>query len=318
MSAALPVPAPSERVTPDRWTRRRRAKNTAIYLVVRVALALVRPLPRGLLVALGRALGAVAWLFASSPRRLAEENVRAALPEIGERSRGLMRRSFIELGGLLGDAVTLLRPHVRCSDTLPLGTEARAVLEAARAHGRGIVLVTAHLGAWERMAGSLVEAGFPLTTPVRPSYDPRLERLVHHPLRAGRGVHALDRDAPGTARALVRALRDGGIAGFLVDLDTSVPSVSVPFLGHPARTPVGPARIALRTGAPVVVAIARPGEITIDLVRDASPGIHGDLDEDVHLLTAELSARLGDAIRRDPTRWIWMHDRWGRRRRAPH
>jgi KDO2-lipid IV(A) lauroyltransferase len=303
--------AGSARVAPERWSRGRRLKNGAIYAVVRVALALVTPLPRAVLVVFGRALGLLAWACAGSARRRAVTNVQRALGENDQRSRAIVRRSFVELGGLLGDAVTLLRPRVRCSDRLPLDENARRVLAEARAHGRGIVLVTAHLGSWERMAGSLVEAGHALTTPVRPSYDPRLERQVHAPLRRGRGVEALDRDAPSTPRALVRALRAGGIVGFLIDLNTAVASVAVPFLGRDAWTPVGPARIALRTGAPVVLAIAGRDAITVTLVRDACAPVRGPIDDEAKALTAELSAHLGEAIRRDPTRWIWMHDRWG-------
>jgi KDO2-lipid IV(A) lauroyltransferase len=175
-------------------------------------------------------------------------------------------------------------------------------------------LITAHLGPWERLAAALVAEGFPLTTPVRTSYDPRLEVLLHAPLRRNRGVHAIDREAPGTPRALVRALRAGEVAGFLVDLNTRVASVCVPFFGVDAWTPSGPARLALRTGAPVVSAFATRAGIVVSEVRAASEPLSSVSDEDVLALTRAMTEHVERAIAREPERWIWMHDRFGERR----
>jgi KDO2-lipid IV(A) lauroyltransferase len=129
------------------------------------------------------------------------------------------------------------------------------------------------------------------------------------PLRRNRGVDAIDRDAPGTPRALVRALRRGGIAGFLVDVDTRVASVTAPFFGRPARTPSGAARLALGTGAPVVAAFATRDGISVELLRPASPR-ETATDERVLTLVSAMNRAIEAAITREPTRWIWMHDRF--------
>ena len=301
------------RIAPADWSLARRAKNTAIYWLVCAALAIAAPMPHAWLVGAGRALGWLAWLGARRARRVAESNARRVLGAADLRPDDVARRSFVELGGLLGDAVTLLRPDERALARLPFAAGAQETLAALLDEGAGVVLVTAHLGAWERLAACLVEAGFALTTPVRASYDPRLEARVHAPLRTRRGVVALDRDAPGTPRALLRAMRRGGIVGFLVDLRTTVASVRVPFLGVPAWTPTAPARLALRTGAPVVVAIAGPREIELEVVRHRAPRSSGAIDDAVIALTTRLNEVLGAAVLRAPERWIWMHDRWGER-----
>lgn len=289
------------------WTPSQRVKNDAILALVWIALLVARVLPRAALIACGRALGAIAWMFARRTRRLACENMRRSLGD--ER---LARRSFDELGALLGDTIALLRP----TEPVRLGFApgAREVLERAREAGRGVVLITAHLGPWERLAAALVAEGFPLTTPVRTSYDPRLEALLHAPLRRNRGVHAIDRDAPGTPRALVRALRANEVAGFLIDLNTRVASVRVPFFGHDAWTPSGPARLALRTGAPVVAAFATRDGMVVSEVRAACEPRSSVSDVDVIALTRAMTEHVERAIAREPERWIWMHDRFGERR----
>lgn len=291
------------------WTRAQRVKNDCIYLVVRVVLAMVRLLPRSVLIRAGRGIGTLAWHVAPRTRALAEANLRRAFP--GADTSRLLRATYRELGALLGDTLALLHPKEPVRLAFVPG--ARDVLERARNAGRGVVLITAHLGPWERLAAALVAEGFALTTPVRRSYDPRLEQALHAPLRRTRGVEAIDRDAPGTPRALVRALRRGDVAGFLVDLNTRVASARVSFFGAPAWTPTGPARLALRTGAPVVAAFATRNGIVVEEVRSAAAPAEAS-DEAVLALTQAMTAHVERAIADEPERWIWMHDRWGDRR----
>jgi KDO2-lipid IV(A) lauroyltransferase len=304
---------------PSTWSRRQRLKNDAIYVAARIALALASLPPRAWLRAFGAALGLTAWCLARGARRLAGENVARAFPALPARETSRrVRRAFVELGRLLGDTLALLRADERPSRTLAFDEPARGVLAAALAEARdagsGVILVTAHLGPWERLAAVLVEAGFPLTTPVRTSYDPRLEATLHARLRGQHGVRAVDRDAKSTPYALLRALKRGEVVGFLIDLQTRVASVRVPFLGVPAWTPSAPARLALRTGAPVVVAIATRAGVTVRLVRAASEPRQRASDGEVEALTTTLNDVLSEAIRAEPERWIWMHDRFGERR----
>lgn len=293
----------------ESWGRTQRLKNDVIFVVVWLAVSLVHVLPRGVLVVAGRGLGRLAFRVARRARALSEGNLRLAFP--GEDHRALTRRNFLELGALLGDTLALLR--AREPVRLGFAPGAQEVLARARDAGRGVVLITAHLGPWERLAAALVAEGFPLTTPVRASYDPRLERLLHAPLRARRGVRALDRDASSTPLSLVRALRRGEVAGFLVDLNTRVSSVRTTFFGQQAWTPSGPARLALRTGAPVVAAFATRDGIVVEEIRSAGARLEAN-DEAVVALTQAMTAHVERAVAREPERWIWMHDRWGERR----
>lgn len=156
------------------------------------------------------------------------------------------------------------------------------------------------------MAASLVAAGIPLTVVAREPYDPRLA-TVYARLRAERGVRTVYRGAGGAGVALVRVLRRGGVLGIPMDLASRVTSIDVPFLGIPAPTPVGPARLAVRTGAAVVVGtVARGADGTLGLsfVRIAETAEEREL-------TARINAELSARIRAMPEAWPWMHRRWG-------
>jgi len=293
------------------WTPMQRAKNDAVWALAWVALAGTRLLPLAAMRLLGRTLGAAAHLLARGQWRTALHNVARAFPELGpHEQRALVRRSFSTLGELLGETVASLRPAGGPA-SLEVTAEARAVLAEARAEGRGVLFPSAHLGPWERVASSLVEAGIPLVTLARESYDPRFSRLYDR-LRGARGVGVVWRSSPGAAARILRTLRAGRVLGVPMDLRSRVTTCAAPFLGHTAQTAVGPARIALRTGAPVVVGTAAPDQgggwiVTATRIRTDDLGSSG---EDAVELTARINAELSRRIRAMPHAWVWMHDRW--------
>lgn len=288
-----------------RWSAPQRLKNDALYVLATAALAVVARVPERAARALGRGLGIAAWALAAGARRAARANVARALPEIAPRDRGaFVRRVFRELGGLLGEAASALDPR-RPLAPLPFLPGSREVLEDAIREGRGVVFASAHLGPWERVAASLVAAGIPLTVVAREPYDPRLGR-VYARLREARGVRTVYRGARGAGVALVRVLRRGDVLGVPMDLASRVASIDAPFLGVPARTPVGPARLAVRTGAAVVVGTAvkaEDGALAVSFTRLAASRSEADL-------TARINAELSRRIRAMPEAWPWMHRRW--------
>jgi KDO2-lipid IV(A) lauroyltransferase len=304
------------------WTPLQRAKNDALWLLARLALGATRPLPLPALRAAGRALGRLAHALARRARRTALLNVERVFPRLAAAERrALVRRCFVGLGELLGETVALLHPG-RAPAPLPLPDDARAVLDAARAGGRGVLFASAHLGPWERVAASLVAAGVPLVAVARESYDPRFSSLYER-LRASHGVRVVWRAAPGAAARILRTLRGGEVLGVPMDLRSRVATCEAPFLGHPAATAVGPARIALRAGAAVVVGTAAPR--LRDRDRDAGDGDGNALavtatrirtddlapdDAGALVLTARINAELSRRILAMPEAWVWMHDRW--------
>jgi KDO2-lipid IV(A) lauroyltransferase len=320
----MPLPSTTRDVRlGGKWSLPQRAKNDALWAVAWVALAAVSRLSGPALVRLGRALGLIAHTVAGRSRRTAAENVALAFPDWSPSERdALVRHCFATLGGLLGETVALLQPRAQLAP-LVLQTAGREVLDRAVAAGRGVVFASAHLGPWERVAGALVSAGVPLTTVARESYDPRFSRLYER-LRLRTGVRVIWRSQPGAAAGILRTLRDGGVLGIPMDLRSRVSSRNVAFLGVPAPTAIGPARIALRAAATVVVGTAAPAPAPIALdatpcgrrstfTVSATPIRTEDLgsgEEDALELTRRINAELSRRIRELPHAWPWMHERW--------
>ncbi len=273
------------------WTRAQAAKNHVLYAGAMLALGVATRMPRALLRASGGLVAHLAWLSSPALRR----SIAARAPaHLGA------RRVLVGLGRVLADTVLVLTP----ARALPLSLRAsdRAALEAAIARGRGVVYATAHLGAWEAMGPLLASHGFGVATVARESYDPRFD-AVYARLRTQRGVEVLYRGKPGFARALVRSLRAGRVVGFPMDLaGRGVRAIQVPWFGSwTRRTPIGPAELAFRLGAAVVVGTP---------AADAG-GPHLHIEEvsleghDAVSLTRTLAERLSARIEALPAAWPW-------------
>lgn len=287
------------------WSKPQRFKNDLLFCTAMATIFVVRRLPLAVLRRLGRFAGFLVWLCAPRLRRVAIENVALGLPAVSVADRAaFVRDVYRSLGGLLGDTVVALDP-TRSIAPLPFLEGARACLDDAVAEGRGVVFASAHLGPWEQVAMSLVNAGLPLSVVAREPYDPRFGELYRR-LRDARGVRTIYRGASGASIKLVRALRTGGVLGVPMDLASRVPSIDVPFLGTMAPTAVGPARLAIRTGAVVVVGTAArsaDGSLGIAVTRIAPSSCEREL-------TTRINDELGARIRALPELWPWMHPRW--------
>ncbi len=289
-----------------RWSFAQTLKNGVLFVLARATLALFGRIPRALLVRGGRWLGRLAHALLGRERRRAEANVGLVLALASADSRALVKRTFETLGENLGDTVDLYgKPTL--SRTISLEEGALELLEAARAEGRGVLFASAHLGPWERVAASLVSAGVPLVTMAREAYDPRLTEVLVR-LRERHGVRAIFRGSPGSAARILRTLKQGGVLGMPMDLASRVPSVEAPFLGIVAPTPVGPARLALRTRAAVVVGtFASPGVVRMRRIEtnDLRADEAGERE-----LSRRLNAEISERILSMPEHWPWMHDRF--------
>lgn len=186
-------------------------------------------------------------------------------------------------------------------------------MASALAEGRGAVAVTAHYGAWELIPRAVRLLGHRVGVVGRKLSGGAADAMLCR-LRAAPGVLVLDRGAG--PRALVRALRGNTAVGILIDQDTTaVDSEFVEFFGLPARTPVGPARLAIALSAPVVPLHAwrnERGGHEVQIEQPVDPGAFGGQGGALEL-TKLLTARIEAWIRSDPRQWVWFHERWCRR-----
>ncbi|HMJ10473.1 MAG TPA: lysophospholipid acyltransferase family protein, partial [Polyangiaceae bacterium] len=288
--------------TGTRWGRLQALKNHLIYAAVCALLALADRLPRGLLLRAGRALGRSAHALLGQSRQIARRNLATACPELNElQVNALTRRSFINAGENLTRTLLLRRASFRARDHVHVAEDALDALAAARAAGRGVVFVSAHLGPFEWLAAAIAEHGFRPVIVVRESYDRRLSRIVDQH-RVARGIEVIHRGAPGADVAIVRALRSGRAVGFLPDLASRVRAVPTRWLGHLQPMPIGPSQLALRLNSALMIGTLQPNlagngfklrlePLVVDPSKDMTQSVANGLDR---------------AIRGAAEHWLWM------------
>ncbi len=256
----------------------------------------------------GRGVGRLAWWLGRRDRRRALAHLELALPELpaAERRR-IARASMVHLGVNLGETL-----HLGGADCAAVESYVDVVgwehLAAVQAAGRPLVLFTGHCGNWELLAALVGCRGVGIHVVGRRLEAPELQEQLLA-VRRRFGVETIERGEAGAARRLLGVLRTGGALGLLIDQDIRGDSVSVPFFGRPANTPVGAAKIALKLDAavlPLFIERRADGRHRMTL----HPPL--DLPPDPTAATAAMTAAIEAQVRRVPEQWVWLHRRWRR------
>ena len=257
-------------------------------------------------------MGLLAYYLRGRWRNIGQRNLALAFPTLSPRERRcLLKKSFRNLGRLLGEFSQF--PHLTRETIHTLVTyEGLEHYERARAQGRGVLILTAHFGAWELSAFAHALYGYPMAVLVRPLDNPQLDRLIetYRTLSGNRLIPKRE-----AARHILRALRRGETIGILMDTNTQPhEGLFCDFFERPACTSPLIARLALRTGAPVVPGFLIWDERTRTHVLHFDPPVPlirtGDPEHDAQLNTEQFNRILESFIRRYPDHWLWIHKRW--------
>lgn len=269
-------------------------------------------MPRRWAVGLGKGLGTLARIVLPHLRRHAQANLQLAFPFLDDHTRQQIERgTFRNLGRALGE-VTQFPKLKRANIESIVAYEGLENYLHAVAQGRGVILLTGHIGAWELSVYAHSIYGYPMSFLARRVDNPLVERLAE--ANRGRfGNRSIDKK--GSLREVLKTLKAGGVVGILADLNSSrEEGVFVDFFGLPACTTAGVATLALRTGAAVV-----PGYILWDDAQQIhrlcfEPSIEtintGNPKDDIATNTARYTKVLEAVIRRHPDQWLWIHRRW--------
>jgi KDO2-lipid IV(A) lauroyltransferase len=281
------------------------------WLVLAVARSLGW-MPRGLSRLLA---GLLAWAVYQSMgrlRRVGELNLELAMPQLpGEERKQTLRGVFRHLGWQLVEFCRM--PRYTAENTRDwIRTEGLEHYLRALARGKGVLVLTGHLGAWELSSFYHSLMGYPMGMVIRPLDNRQLDDFVNG-IRCMHGNHVLSKND--FARGLLTAMRAGETVGILMDTNMTPPQgVFVRFFGVTACTASGLARVALKTGAAVLPGFLlwEPGEgrYVLHFGPELVFARTGDADSDILAATQQCNDALESWIRRYPDQWLWIHRRW--------
>lgn len=275
--------------------------------VIRAGVAVARRAP-GLLTALARLAGSLGWWVAPGRRRIILENVAHLAPGAAPGTQRAIARCV--LPNLLTATAHLLRlPALgRAGVHTLLDVVGAHHLDEARALGRGVILVTGHLGPYELGAAWVAARGYPVSAMVEDLTPETGAALATY--RTATGVQLISRNTG--ARQLYRCLKEGNLVALVADrvVGVGAPGVRVPYGDADREIPSGPAAFAVATGAPIVVGhivrqAGRPSPFVLTFEAPIDPAGHSG-----ESLTRVVGARLAAAATAHPDQWYVFQPAW--------
>ncbi|MEZ4502722.1 MAG: hypothetical protein R3C39_08870 [Dehalococcoidia bacterium] len=287
----------------------KRVAGSALYLSLITASWLARAVPVRLAYGAGRLGGRAAYYLWPGGRRRSQNAMRRVAGGDRALAKRYARQSFEYYGTYLIDFLrfgSFTPEHVIEAvdfDDWPRIEEQR--------QGNGILFVTLHFGNWDLAGAAITTRGIPMVAVADTFAHAGINRLVVG-ARSRLGMRVLP--AERTGPEVLRALQRNDVVALLADVPQGSAGVQVDFFGEPVFLPDGPARIALRTGAPIMVGgVWRRGPVgahydaDVELVRfEAS----GERDADILGLTQAMVEALERLIHRAPEQWYIFRNLW--------
>jgi KDO2-lipid IV(A) lauroyltransferase len=285
------------------------------YAAVRIIFVLLGALPRSVALFVCRAISRVAYHVLGSLRRTGMRSLEIAFPDksIPERTK-ILKGTFDSLGRVMAETSQFSKmtpADVEGIFELDLNEEARELYHKNN-EGRGVLIVTGHLGNWELLVFGFAAIHEPISYLARPLDNPLIEEMTLR-IRTRFGNRPINKT--NSAMTAVKILREGGILGALSDVNAHPKEgVFVPFFGVDACTISGPALMAMRANAAIF-----PAFCVWDRTRKQyrficgnviEPANTGDRKVDIVITTAAYTAEIERLIRLYPDQWLWIHKRW--------
>lgn len=292
---------------------RKRVQHQIEYVAARAVIGSCSLFPLSVLRRTGEVVGWTAFRVVPIRRGVAIANIQSSLGLDRRDAERIALECYINLGRSMFEACAL--PSISRDQVLAMVTvDGEANLEAAVAHGKGVIVFTGHFGNWELLGPAIAGSGYPMFGVDTQHSNPRTHDLIVE-MRKSQSITVLPPKQP--LRELLHVLSGRNVIGFPADQDGGRDGVFVDFFGRPASTRRTLALIAVRTGCPVVpgfvirekrdhhrLALGKP------MWADRGLGSEGAIAD----LTQRLTHALEETIRRYPHQYFWVHRRWKTRR----
>lgn len=285
------------------------------YSAVRIIFGLLGALPRSGALFVCRVISRVAYHLLGSLRRTGMRSLEIAFPDKSFQERTeILKGTFESLGRVMAETshFSKMSPaDVEKIFELDLNKEARDLYHKNK-EGRGVLIVTGHLGNWELLVFGFAAIHEPISYLARALDNPLIEEMTLR-IRTRFGNRPINKT--NSAMLAVKILREGGILGALSDVNAHPKEgVFVPFFGVEACTISGPALMAMRANAAIFPAFCiwdkDKKKYRFICGNVIEPANTGDRKADIVTTTAAYTKEIERLIRLYPDQWLWIHKRW--------
>ncbi len=286
-------------------------RNYLIYLAIILLIKFIQLWPRRTAIKITRGIGQLSFKLAGKSKKRIEQNLIKALgnEKSPEEIKRLTKDVFMHNFSAVADYIRL--PLMTKDDINSIvKVEGIEHLEKAYAEGRGVIMLTAHLGNWELLGSWVAKNDFPMAVIGARIRNPHLEKLVIN-FRRRCGLKNIKRGHD--TRDIIKALKQGLGTGMLIDQDTKVQGEFINFFGFPAHTATAPYRLAKKYNSPIIPVFIHLHEdytYHIEFFKEVELHNSGNEPQDMLDTLQECSTIIENIIRKHPEQWSWIHRRW--------
>lgn len=280
------------------------------YLLYRLGQKIALALPLILGYKFAEFISDVRLLFAPQDRRAVYENLRVIFPKKTKKEiLRIQRNLFRNFAKYLVDFFRFEK-----LDLQYLKEKIRLLnlnyLDKARSCGKGVIVLTAHLGNWELGGVVLAILGYPFWAVTLPHKDKKVDDFFNFQ-RQSKGVKVIHLGK--AVKTILDVIKNRELIALVGDRDFTEKGVISDFFGKPAMFPQGPAALSLKTGAVIVPGFMlrnRDDTFTLSIEKPLEFKASGSREKDLQELIRQYTAIFEDYIRRFPEQWYMFRRFW--------
>lgn len=288
----------------------KKVKHFTVYLSVVIVGFIVRRLSLNTALRIGEKMGILLAVLVKKRRKIALSNLQLAFEK--EKTKREINEIAVKCFENIGkNIIEFMRfPCLNLEDFWNcVSIVGKENIERELERGNGVIIFSPHFGNWELQAlfyGVLLKKSAAIAFPLKNQY---LNQLVES-YRSHFGLKIISKKS--AIRQSMRLFRENYGIGFLADQNAGKNGIFIDFFGKLASFERSPITLALRTDASIVfsIDIRQPDDRHVIFIEPVLVEKTGNLEEDIILNTRKIAKKLEEYIRRYPSQWLWVHNRW--------
>lgn len=282
------------------------------YWIIRTIFQIMACIPLGIGRFLGKTLGIFISLLPFKRLKVSLNNIQNTLGNslTGAEVVRLNRKVYMHFGQALFELSRIFRMNSENLDKY-IVFEGEDNLTKALVKGKGVFLLSAHIGNWEMITAAVSIRYGKLSAIASTQHSPSINRLIHS-IRTRFGMEVIPKKKG--LKKMISAINQNRIVGILLDLNTKWDQgVFVDFLGRPSCTNKSLALMALKLDTPVIPVFSvreKDGLYHIKFGEEVNLIRTGDRTADIEENTGLFTRIIEALVRKYPDQWLWVHRRW--------